>query len=57
MDLDDVLLNRAIQLTHIDSTNALLALALTRLIESEASRGLAELGGTDPAAEPGPRGR
>jgi Arc/MetJ family transcription regulator len=55
--LDDDLLAKARKYSGVDETSALLRLALKTLIELEASRRLAALGGTDLEAAAGPRKR
>ena len=56
-DLDDDLVERAKELTGIQDDSALLQEALKALIERQASRRLAKLGGSDPDAQAGPRRR
>lgn len=53
-DLDDDLVERAKELAGIQDDSALLQEAL---IERQASRRLAKLGGSDPDAQAGPRRR
>ena len=53
--IDDQLLARAQQLTGISEKAVLLREGLNALIEREAARRLAALGGSDPAAEAPPR--
>lgn len=55
--LDDELLDKARQLSGIEERSALLRAALTALIEREAARRLAKLGGTEPQLEDVPRRR
>jgi Arc/MetJ family transcription regulator len=55
--LDDELLARAAQLTNLHERSALLREALKALIEREAARRLARLGGTVPDAKAPPRRR
>jgi Arc/MetJ family transcription regulator len=55
--LDDELLARAEQLTNVHEKSALLREALKALIEREAARRLARLGGTVPDAKAPPRRR
>jgi Arc/MetJ family transcription regulator len=55
--LDDELLTRAEQLTNLHEKSALIREALKALIEREAARGLARLGGTVPNAKAPPRRR
>ena len=53
--LDDDLLAEAVGCTGVAEKTALVRLALTRLVESEAARRLALLGGSDPEAVLVPR--
>lgn len=55
--LDDNLLDRASELTGIVEKSALLREALTSLIQREAARRLARLGGSQPDLEDIPRRR
>jgi Arc/MetJ family transcription regulator len=55
--LDDGLMKQAEDYTGIKEKAALVREALTRLVRNEAARRLAALGGSDPAAEAGPRRR
>jgi Arc/MetJ family transcription regulator len=55
--IDDALLERAWSMTGIQEKTALVHAGLQALITREASRRLAALGGTEPAAEPVPRRR
>lgn len=55
--IDDAQLARARELTGIGETNALVREALRRLIQIEAGKRLAALGGTAPDFEAGPRRR
>ena len=55
--LDDDLLADAQELTGVKETAAIVRLALKRLVETEASRRLARLGGTQPDFEVPPRRR
>ncbi len=55
--LDDELIARAQELTGIEEKAALLREGLNALIEREAARRLAALGGSDAAAEAPPRRR
>ena len=55
--LDDELLEKAKHYSGVDDTAALLRLALKTLVQLEASRRLAALGGSDPEATAGPRKR
>lgn len=49
--LDDTLVGKAMMYTGIQEKSALLKEALTALIEREAARRLADLGGSDPDAQ------
>ena len=55
--LDDELLKQAAQYTGIKEKAALVREALTRLIQREAARRLAAMGGSDPTATAAPRRR
>jgi Arc/MetJ family transcription regulator len=55
--LDDELLAKAQQYTGIQEKSALLQQALTTLVQIEAGRRLARLGGSDPEAKAPPRRR
>jgi Arc/MetJ family transcription regulator len=55
--LDDELLAKAQNLTGLTERSALIREALTALIEREAARRLARLGGTEPDLKPVPRRR
>ena len=55
--LDDELVDRAKSYTGIEETPALIREALKKLIEREAARRLARLGGTEPDLRPIPRRR
>ncbi len=55
--IDDELLTKAREYTGIQETSALLREALTRLIQREAARRLALMGGIDPNATAAPRRR
>ncbi len=55
--LDDALLADAQAFTGIEEKSALVRLALKRLVESEAARRLALMGGSDPDATAAPRRR
>ena len=55
--LDDELLKRAQELTGTTDRTSLLREALTALIQREAARRLAKLGGTEPQLEAPPRRR
>jgi Arc/MetJ family transcription regulator len=55
--LDDELVKQAVYYTGITEKAALVREALTRLVRNEAARRLAAFGGSDPAAEAGPRRR
>jgi Arc/MetJ family transcription regulator len=55
--LDDTLLAKAQSFTGLQEKSALVHEALKALIEREAARRLARLGGTEPALEAAPRRR
>ncbi len=55
--LDDHLVAKARELTGLTEKSALVREALTALIQRESATRLAQLGGTDPAAEASPRRR
>ena len=55
--LDDELMKQAEHYTGIKEKAALIRLALSRLVQQEAARRLAALGGSDPSAEAAPRRR
>jgi Arc/MetJ family transcription regulator len=55
--LDDELLAAAREYTGIEENSALVRAALKRLVESEAARRLALIGGSDPEATSAPRRR
>jgi Arc/MetJ family transcription regulator len=55
--LDDDLLKKAERYTGITEKAALVRLALHRLVQQEAARRLAALGGSDPKASAAPRRR
>ena len=55
--LDDALLTRAEEYTGIKEKSALVREALTALVQREAARRLALLGGTEPNAQQIPRRR
>lgn len=57
VDLDETLLKRARQLTHIDGKTALLHAGLEALISREARARLAKLGGTEKDAKAPRRSR
>jgi len=57
LTLDDELLSDAAELTGITEKSALVRAALKALIEREAARRLARLGGSDPDLQPIPRRR
>ena len=57
LTLDDDLLAQAQELTGITERSALLREALRALVQREAARRLAALGGSDPAAAAAPRRR
>lgn len=54
--LDDTLLKDAAEYSGLTETSAIINHALRRLIQSEASRRLALLGGSQPDFKPGRRG-
>ncbi len=53
--LDDDLLEAATEYSGIAEKSALVNTALRAFVEREAARQLARMGGSDPAAEAGPR--
>jgi Arc/MetJ family transcription regulator len=55
--LDDALLEKAVSYTGVHEKSALVREALKALIEREAARRLADLGGTEPEAKHIPRRR
>jgi Arc/MetJ family transcription regulator len=57
MNLDDELLAEAMRLTGIRERTALVHEGLRALIQREAARRLARLGGTEPQLETSPRRR
>ena len=57
MNLDDELVARAQELTGIKERNILVRMGLEALVQREAGRRLARLGGTDPDIEDIPRRR
>ena len=57
LNLDDDLLAKAREYTGIAETSAIVREVLRALIQREASRRMALLGGSDPTAEAGPRRR
>ena len=57
VNLDDKLLARAHEVTGIKERTALLQAGLTALVEREAARRLARLGGTEPDVVEVPRRR
>jgi Arc/MetJ family transcription regulator len=57
LTIDDELLTKAEQFTGIKERSALIREALTALVQREAARRLARLGGSDPDAEAAPRRR
>jgi Arc/MetJ family transcription regulator len=57
LTLDDELVATAKRYTGIQETSALLRVALEALVESEAARRLARLGGSQPHLKPVPRRR
>jgi Arc/MetJ family transcription regulator len=57
LNIDDQLLEKARRLTGIDEKTALVRAGLEALVQREAARRLAELGGTEPNLRPIPRRR
>jgi len=57
VNLDDDLVERAQELTGVVEKGALVREGLRALIQREAARRLASLGGTEPALETAPRRR
>ncbi len=57
LSLDDELLERAMEYTGIREKSALVRAALKALVEREAARRLARLGGSAPELKPIPRRR
>ncbi len=57
IDVDDVLLERARELTGVSEVSALVREALKALIARESALRLARLGGSDPDAKAAPRRR
>lgn len=57
LTLDDDLLAAARELTGLHRTSAIVGAALTALVEREAARRLARLGGCQPALRESPRRR
>jgi Arc/MetJ family transcription regulator len=57
VNLDDELLAKAAEMTGIQEKPALLREALTALIQREAARRLARMGGTEPGIKAAPRRR
>ena len=55
--LDDALVEQAIEATGITEKSRLVRLGLERLVQAEAARRLAALGGSDPDASVPPRRR
>jgi Arc/MetJ family transcription regulator len=55
--IDDELLAKAAKYTGIEERSALISAGLTALIQREAARRLAALGGSDPRAKLPPRRR
>ena len=55
--IDDELIEKAEKYTGIKERSALVREALTALVQREAARRLARLGGSDPNAESAPRRR
>lgn len=57
VNLDDELLEQAINLSGVQERSALLREALAALIQRESARRLARLGGTEKRIKPAPRRR
>ena len=57
VNLDDVLLDKAKRYTTLESNSAVVNAALKALVEREAARRLARMGGTMPDLQPIPRRR
>ncbi len=57
INIDDELMERAVELTGVTKKTDLIRLALEALVQREASRRLAKLGGTMPDLKPIPRRR
>ncbi|MBT3603723.1 MAG: type II toxin-antitoxin system VapB family antitoxin [Candidatus Latescibacteria bacterium] len=57
LNIDDLLLKKATELTGIAEKTALVRLGLEALISRESSKRLAELAGTEPQLKPIPRRR
>ena len=57
LNLDEILLSRAHQLSGLKERGALMREALTALIERESARRLARMGGVEPALQVAPRRR
>ena len=57
MNIDDDLVIKAQELTGVKERATLLRMALEALVEQEAARRLAQLGGSEPAIEDTPRRR
>lgn len=57
INLDDELLDQAQRLTSVTEKTALIRMALEALIEREAARRLARLGGSEPGMDSVPRRR
>jgi len=55
--VDDELIGRAQEYTGVIEKSALVRAALTALVQREAARRLARLGGSEPGAKPIPRRR
>ncbi len=55
LDIDDALLNNAIQITEIKETTTLVTLALRVLISQESAKKLADLGGSEKNIKDMPR--
>lgn len=57
LNLNDDLIAKARELTGIDEKTALIHAGLQALVQREAARQLAAMGGSDPEARPAPRRR
>ena len=57
LDIDEVRLRKAAELTGIEDTDALVHMGLERLIARESGKRLAALGGSEPNLAPIPRRR
>ena len=57
INIDDELLQEAMELTGIREKTKLIDLALTLVVQRESARRLAKMGGTEPDIKPIPRRR